>query len=77
MFITMCFVSDEKKRTTEVSMSLRGRKKEEFRDTWHARDSAWCTFNGRDTNTSSTQRHLYLAMGGFASLMRFTMGGVF
>lgn len=39
-------------------MSLRRRKKEEFRDTWHVRDSACCTFNRRDTDTSSTQASL-------------------
>lgn len=35
-FTTMLFMFDERKRASEVSVSpLRGRKKEEFGDTWH------------------------------------------
>lgn len=40
-------------------------------------NSASCIFNWEAANRSSTQKHLYLAVGGFAPLMWFMMGGVF
>lgn len=69
-----------RRRASEVSLSplSRGRgEKKSLGIFGTLQNSASCTFNWKATNRSSTQKHLYLAVGGFASLMWFMMGGVF